>query len=111
MKELKSTINEFDKILKRYPDKKQYAFEYFSFFKNLQRVSTNSKVLPILELATVLKHKKPIIFYELRNYSSRSHMIDIITNIEMDLITLNKRLSQLKLIYSSSSRGLIPRLF
>lgn len=96
MKELKPTISEFEKILKRYPDKKEYAFEFFSFFKHLQRLSTTSSVIPILELATILKYKKPIIFYELRNYASRSHMINIITNIEMDFNKAQQTIDTIK---------------
>lgn len=96
MKELLTPISDFEKIIKRYPDKSEYAFEFFSFFKYLQRVKTTSNVVPIIELGTILKHEKPVIFHELRNYAGRSPMIEIITNVDMDLIEAQQRIDSIK---------------
>lgn len=96
MKELLSTITEFERILKKYPDQRNYAFEFFSFFKYLQRLKLPSDVVPIIEIGAILKYEKPIIFHELRNYAGRSPMIEIVTTVEMDFKQAKQKIDSIK---------------
>ncbi len=96
MKELLLTITEFEKILKKFPDQRNYTFEFFSFFKYLQRLKLTSEVVPIIEIGAILKYEKPIIFHELRNYATRSPMIEIVTTVEMDYSEAKQKIDSIK---------------
>lgn len=101
MKELLLTITDFEKILKKYPDQRNYAFEFFSFFKYLQRLKLTSEVVPIIEIGAILKYEKPIIFHELRNYAARSPMIEIVTTVEMDYNEAKQKINSIKALKKS----------
>ncbi|KOP81863.1 hypothetical protein ACFFHH_24630 [Cytobacillus solani] len=85
MKKLVDPIEHFEKMLQKYPDEKKNTYEFYSFFKDLPLANQSFDYVPIIELGTIFKYKKPKIFFEMRKFSSKSYVIDLITSSETDL--------------------------
>ena len=80
---LTDSLKKFKIMLQKLPDNPINAFEFYSFFKSLPMVDSES--IPFIELGTILKHKKPSIFFELRKQFSHNKVIHIVTTVDMDL--------------------------
>ncbi|MDZ5471299.1 hypothetical protein SM124_06020 [Bacillus sp. 31A1R] len=96
MKELLLSIKKFEMLLEKYKDDKRNTFEFFSYFKSLHRIQTTFDYIPILELGTILKNEKPTIYFELRNYATHSHVIELITTVDMDLDEATAKIEHIK---------------
>lgn len=96
MKSLIDSINKFENMLKKYPDDIKYTFEFYAFFKSLNLVQHNSDYIPIIELGTIFKYKKPNIFFDMRKYSGQSKIINLITSVEMDLEKSIEKIANIK---------------
>lgn len=93
MYNLIDVLKEFQKMLNQYPDDQKYTLNFFSFFKKLSLV--NSKSIPYVELGTILRNEKPIIFYELKRLSDQSHVINVITSVSIDLKEAIEQISKI----------------
>lgn len=85
MKNLVDPIEQFEKLLQKYPDEIKNTYEFYSFFKKLPLANQRFDYVPIIELGTIFKYKKPKIFFEMRKFSRKSSVIDLITSSETDL--------------------------
>lgn len=95
MEKLVDLINHFHKMLNKYPDNTKYTYDFYSFFKSLTLANHDSDYIPIIELGTIFKYKKPIIFFEMRKFSRHSEIIDVITSVEMDLKVATEKVSNI----------------
>lgn len=90
MIQLSDVINDFYKMLQTYPDDQKYALRFYSFFKATRFV--NDEYIPFLEMGSILKHKKPTIFYELKRSFNRNFIIEVVTTATMDYDDAQKRI-------------------
>jgi len=99
MGNLLCTIEKFYDMLHDVPDDHKSIYEFYNFFKSLSFVP--SKNIPFVELGTILKHKKPVVYYGLKPLSEMNHIIQIITSVDMDL---EKAIENINSIIDEGSR-------
>lgn len=81
--QLIDNLKKFQELLDRLPDKPNHAFDFYSFFRSLHMAGYDS--VPFIELSTILKYKKPAVFYELRKQYGHNNLINMLTSVDMDL--------------------------
>lgn len=83
MSNVVSSIKKFNNMIHNIPDDNKSIYEFYDFFKSLSFV--HSKNIPFVELGTILKHKKPVIFYGLKALPEMNYTIKVVTSVHMDL--------------------------
>jgi hypothetical protein len=97
MNDLIKAIHKFGELLEKHPDSPHSVPVFSQFIKAFLRTNTKSEVLPTIEIMTVLKHKKPLVFTLIKKGSSQKNIVmDMITHIEVDLDEALHRLESLK---------------
>lgn len=89
--ELKSCIQQFFKMLKQYPDDHSSTYEFVSFIKDLLRIQTK-ETIPTIEVMTLIKHEKPVVFSNLKKMSAYNTMLEILTELSIDIETARENL-------------------
>lgn len=92
--ELKNSIQKFYNLLNNYPDDHDTTHEFVVFLKSFLRIQ--SKYLPTIEVMTLIKKHKPVIFSELRRMARNNLMLEILTDLSTDVNTANKTLKEIK---------------
>lgn len=92
--ELKANIEFFYELLHNKPDDMNSVHDFVVYLRSLLRLETNEP-LPKMEIMTLIKHYKPVVFWGLRKLSSQNVMLDILTHLSMDLETAEKNLKKL----------------
>lgn len=77
-----SALNEFEELLKKYPDHPKHLLVFTNFIRQFLRCKTDDGYLPTIEVMSVLKHEKPIIFTLLRQQRSRT--FEMLTYIDIE---------------------------
>lgn len=93
-KELKSSINELYNMLEETPDKPNFTYDFVTYLKSFLRISSEQP-LPTIEIMTLIKYHKPAIFSKLRRLSSRNLMLEILTELSMDIQTAEENLKKI----------------
>ncbi|GEN35822.1 hypothetical protein [Aneurinibacillus danicus] len=88
---ISDSVNDFFVLLENYPDHPKNLFVFTSFLRELVRETAIDKNSPIIEVMTVLRHEKPIIFYHMRK-QTRDWMY-MLTQIDMDIEEAKGRLN------------------
>jgi hypothetical protein len=97
MNDLSQAIQKFEDLLEKHPDSPHSMSVFTQFIKTFLRTNTKDEVLPTIEIMTVLKHKKPLIFTLIKKGSSQKNIVmDMITHIDVDLDEALQRLESLK---------------
>jgi hypothetical protein len=81
--ELKIKIAQFYKLLDSVPDKPSSSLEFISFLRTFLRVKSEAS-LPTIEVMTVLKKSKPVIFTTLRQKVNQYEMLQILLELSME---------------------------
>jgi len=63
--ELRKIICQFFRMLEQYPDDYNSTYDFIAFLRTLLRIQTNEE-LPTIEIMTLIKHEKPIVFSNLK---------------------------------------------
>lgn len=84
------SLEQFKTMLQKYPDDTNYTFDFYRFFKSLTLSGTES--IPFIELGTILKAKKPFIFFDMRKQFGHNNVIDVVTSVAMDLVDAEKNI-------------------
>lgn len=92
--ELKNSIERFYNLLNNYPDDSDTTHEFVVFLKSFLRIQSEQP-LPTIEIMTLIKQYKPVVFSELRRMSSKNLMLEILTELSTDLETANENLENL----------------
>ncbi|WP_227936038.1 hypothetical protein [Alkalihalobacillus deserti] len=103
--ELKAVLNQFDTLILETPDHRQNVPVFKRFITRLLKTQTYIVTLPIEEVMTIMKQKKPLVFAALRRDYSSIITIEIVTHINMEYQQAYRRLSDLK-----SKLGIIQKL-
>lgn len=93
-KELKSNIEKLYSMLEKIPDKPNYSYDFVTYLKSFLRIRPN-ETLPTIEVITLIKHYKPVVFTKLRRMSSNNLMLEILTELSMDIETAEKNLKEI----------------
>ncbi|WP_078557169.1 hypothetical protein [Bacillus alkalicellulosilyticus] len=81
---IKSALIKFDKLLKETPDNKESVLAFKNFLLGFLRIKPKGASLPTVEVMTILKQEKPIVFSHLRKLSAYSFLFDVLTHIDMN---------------------------
>lgn len=92
--ELKKSIKLFYNLLEKYSDEPDSAYEFLVFLRNLLKIQSETP-LPTIEIMTLIKQYKPLVFYELRKMSNTNLMLEILTELSMDVGAAEKKLKDL----------------
>jgi hypothetical protein len=99
-RELKSKIRRFYSILEKYPDCSSNAVEFLNFLRSFLKLRVKDP-LPILEIMTIIKAYKPIVFFNLKQMSNQNMLLKILTENSMELKAAKERLNRLTYKYFS----------
>lgn len=94
MTEIKNNIEQLYKMLEQYPDTPDMAHEFVKFLRAFLRIKSNH-TLPTIEIMTLIKHHKPIIFRQLKRFSRNNMMLQILTDLSMDIETARKNIEDI----------------
>lgn len=83
-------VRGFFVLLENYPDHPQNLFVFTSFLKGFLRQRAFDETTPTIEVVTILKHERPVIFYHMRKQTE--DWIYILTRIDMDVEEAKQRL-------------------
>lgn len=92
--ELKNSIEKLYTMIKEYPDEPKSSYDFVVFLKKFLKLKTK-QTLPTIEVMTLIKHHKPIIFSSLRKMSKNNMLLQILTELSMDINTANKNLEKI----------------
>ncbi|MBM7647487.1 hypothetical protein JOC78_000408 [Bacillus ectoiniformans] len=89
--ELKKSIQQFQQLLKKYPDQAESAYDFVIYLRSFLKIQSKAP-LPTTEIMTILKKHKPNIFYALRKMSEKNLMLNILTQLSMEEEAAEERL-------------------
>lgn len=85
-------VEEFFLLLEKYPDKLEHLVVFRNFLKLFLRSKTSNGVLATVEIMTVLKHEKPIVFSFLKKQANTDSVLSLLIQLEMDVEEAKQRL-------------------
>ncbi|WP_231584148.1 hypothetical protein [Domibacillus indicus] len=85
MNEVRSHIEKFFILLKNYPDSVDSTFIYVRFLRSFLRGNTQKDVLPAIEIMTLLKEHKPVVFQTMKKLSEKDNMLAFLTGLSMNI--------------------------
>lgn len=87
---IRDLVKDFFVLLENYTDHPQNLFVFTSFLKGFLRKKAFDETTPTIEVVTVLKHERPVIFYHMRKQTE--DWIYILTRIDMDVEEAKQKL-------------------
>lgn len=93
---LLESIKEFERLLQKTPDVKESLPIFSTFIRHFIRTKDRNHSLPTIEIMTILRHEKPTVFYLMKLQSERDPLMQMITNVPIDLEKARQRLEELK---------------
>jgi hypothetical protein len=93
---LPDALKEFEVLLKKQPDVPDSLPVFNQFIKYFLRTKTGGEPLPSVEVMTIIRNEKPNVFYLLRKQSKTNVVMNMLTNVEMDLEEAKNSLDRLK---------------
>jgi len=94
-KELQRNIKKLYRMLDKYPDNPENFYEFLFYLRNLLRANRSGDILPMTEIMSVIKHYKPSIYSELKKRSNNNLMLEILTELSMDIDTADDNLKKI----------------
>ncbi|WP_018924398.1 hypothetical protein [Salsuginibacillus kocurii] len=101
--ELLSYIQTFEKMLDKTPDEERSLHEFVKLYRGLIRLKPKECTIPMIEITSVLKVKKPTVFHALRKHGKSDPFYQTITSSVMEEELALERLETLKHQLGSSS--------
>jgi hypothetical protein len=93
---LPDALKEFDVLLKKQPDVPASLPVFNQFIRYFLRTKTGGEPLPSVEVMTIIRNEKPNVFSLMRRQSKSNAVMNMLTNLEMDLEEAENRLERLK---------------
>lgn len=81
-------------MLEEFHDNIKYTNEFYYFFRQLPL--QNMKYVPYVELGTILKHEKPVIFTDLKKYAKHNKIIEIVSSVHIDINNAIEKIAEIK---------------
>lgn len=86
----------FEELVEKKPDTADSVPDFLAFLRHFFRNKHPKYSLPTIEIISIIKHKKPTVFYFLRRQSSRDPMLQLVIDVEIDLEKALERIQFLK---------------
>jgi hypothetical protein len=83
-------VKDFFVLLENYSDHPRNLFVFTSFFRGVLRNKAIDEMTPAIELMTVLKYERPVIFHHMRKQTE--DWIYILTRIDMEVQEAREKL-------------------
>ncbi|WP_025027328.1 hypothetical protein [Caldalkalibacillus mannanilyticus] len=97
MNELIKAIKDFESLLEKHPDDSKSVHAFNHFLRYFLRIKTKANCnLPSIEIMTILKHRKPVVYMLMRRQAQKSGALGMLTYLEMDLEEANRRIDEIK---------------
>ncbi|MCM3789445.1 hypothetical protein M3221_13650 [Domibacillus indicus] len=93
--ELKTNIEKFFVLLKNYPNSVDSTFVFVRFLRSFLRGNIQKGVLPTIEVMTLIKEHKPIVFQTMRKLSEKDNILAFLTGLSMDIHEAETRLQSI----------------
>ncbi|WCK55412.1 hypothetical protein PP175_05530 [Aneurinibacillus sp. Ricciae_BoGa-3] len=93
-----SALEEFLFLLKKYPDDVRNVSEFRNYLRTFLRLNSGNDTLPTIEVVTVIKYEKPLIFKVMQE--SKENWLHFLTHAVMDI---DEARSRLDTIWNSKS--------
>lgn len=94
--ELKKVLEKFDQIIETAPDNQSSLANFANFLRGFLRTRDPKHSLPSAEVMTIIKHKKPKVFYLLKRQAEQNPTLQILTELEIDYDKAIERYETLK---------------
>jgi hypothetical protein len=95
IQQIRACINKFYRLLNQYPDDPKSTFIYTNFLRQFLRLKPKEATLPTIEIISLLKHEKPIVFYLIKQQGKYDDTLELLTNIYIDPEKAKKNLHQI----------------
>lgn len=92
--ELKRSIQKLYDLLKTYPDDVSSVHEFVVFLRSFLRINSEEP-LPKMEVMTLIKHYKPVIFWGIKKMSQENVMLNLMTHLTTDIETAEANLEKI----------------
>lgn len=93
--ELKMNVEKLFLLLQNYPDDFESTLVFVRFLRSFLRTNVEGKVLPTMEVMTLIKEQKPNVFRSMRRLSENDNMLAFLTGLSMDLQKAEFRLQSI----------------
>jgi hypothetical protein len=90
--EIKLFLSKFNAMLELLDDDRKNADEFARFLRLFLRVKPRTHSLPMMEVMTVLKYRKPYVFESIKARGKNESYFQFLTGITTDLRTAEKNL-------------------
>lgn len=94
-KELRKSIEKLYRMLEKYPDNPKNFYEFMVYLRTLLRGNRRGDILPMTEIMSVIKHYKPSIYSELKKRANNNLMLEILTELSMDIQLADENLKKI----------------
>lgn len=91
--ELKQSVKQLYSMLGELSDESDTAYDFIAYLKSFLRIKSDQ--LPTIEVMTLIRHHKPIVFAELRKMNKKNMMLQILTDLSTDVEIADKNLKSL----------------
>ncbi|MED1201934.1 hypothetical protein [Heyndrickxia acidicola] len=92
--ELKNSIRKFNCLLEGQPDNSNSVVEFISFLRYFLRIKAKDPI-PTIEVMTLIKEYKPIVFNILKQMSKKNDRLRFLTELSMGLTLAEERLNKI----------------
>ncbi|OKL36139.1 hypothetical protein [Domibacillus mangrovi] len=93
--ELKMNIEKFFLLLQNYPDDFDSTIVFVRFLQSFVRINVQERVLPTMEVMTLIKEQKPHVFRSMSKLSGNDNVLAFLTDSSMDLQQAENRLQSI----------------
>ncbi|OAH57977.1 MULTISPECIES: hypothetical protein [Bacillaceae] len=93
--ELKMNVEKFFLLLQNYPDDFDSTSVFVRFLRSFLRVNARGKMLPTIEIMTLIKEQKPNVFRSMSKLSEEDNMLAFLTSLSMDFQQAESRLQSI----------------
>ncbi len=94
--DLKAALIKFEQLIETSPDEKSSLASFANFLRGFLRIRNAKHSLPSAEIMTIIKNKKPTVFYFLKKQASQNPSLQLLTELEIDFNKAVERLENLK---------------
>ena len=92
--ELREALQQFDSLIIEYPDDRNAIPEFKSFITEFIKTKTNIVTLPIEEIMSIIKQKKPLVFSILHSEYSNNIIFNVVTHIDIEYFVAYRMLKE-----------------
>ena len=93
---LKTILEKLDTVINEAADDESSVPLFINFLRGFLRTKDPRFSLPSSEVMTIIKHKKPNVFYYLKKQAKQNPSLDLLTQLTIDYDKAVARLEELK---------------